>query len=171
MWHQHINLLPPPLLSPFNFQVRNLWLHCSSPFQSFLPCSSPLYTQPPSFLPLSISSLYMGQVFLDLILTPPSFTSLHTGGIPPNLIIGPPSISFLCMGWVFPNSTPVHLFVMQGAWFLVWSFNAHANVLQVWQGPILNIERSSNLTWTYCSSFSKSNMKLFFNFDGVFFDK
>ncbi len=41
-----------------------------------------------------------------------------------------------------------------GAWFSTWICKACANVLQVWQGLILKIERSLNLlVWTFYSSF------------------
>jgi hypothetical protein len=57
-------------------------------------------------------------------------------------------------------------------WFLVWSSSACTNVLQVWQGLISKIEKSSNLpSSNFLFNFLCKQHDFFFNFDGVFFDK
>ncbi len=51
----------------------------------------------------------------------------------------------------FDSNSPLYA---TSPWFPKWSSNACANVLQVWQGPILEIERSLNLlSWNFLFKF------------------
>jgi hypothetical protein len=91
----------------------------------------------------------VGWVPLDSIFTPPFVSSLHTSWVSLTQFLVPLcflSVHGLDSSWLDSYS----LLCAIGPWFPMWKSSACMNILQIWQGLISKIKRSSNIL---CSNF------------------
>jgi hypothetical protein len=113
-----------------------------------------------SMIVLFITSLSFPPLFVFFLHMTFEFSSLVCLFFTHDLWAFLPYLSLLCTQIRFHPTyfcSPFHFLLVHGRnldshlplcatcpWFPMWSFNACTNVLQVWQGPILEIERRSN---------------------------